>query len=829
MKKTQARAARALRGLALLVLGGGYLAGCSHHGGGSLRALAAADGKLTDGALTTSEKVSTAPKEAGKITLYKNNEPQSGNPSSVAAALKAIPTTGSDVWTIELEPGTYDETEQLKYNGSATIKISGKSKTPYGLDVLIKGVGVKEKYNDESSRSMFEIFGTGDTILEYVMMEHKDMMSDFWYTGDDKKEHNATQREVIGHQSKGTLAAYNCSFISRQDTIRTESKAWFYKCYIEGDVDFLWIEMAGTKESKVALYEECILRAMSDRKDTVYFTAPRLPVKNEVWKGLVIWNSRLEAKENLKKVYLGRNPWNEQKDKEDGTSYFKTFYENVAIVNTKLYGKALEEAIWASGAHGTDDQRFVGFKTDSHFRKSSSGLGAIIGPDIVSAEYAGRNNILNRYYDIAAGVFKEDATAYWDVAAVIADNHWDAAEDTSGSLGEGEAKVNSKTYDIAALALAASNMEPKDSNEGKALTDGSSSDGVLTWKNLKAAKVAYGTVTQSTTEITLKVSEPSVISWAGSTYANGTISVEDANGKSLVTAADARAASEGGSQTFLYTETGETTLTLTFTGSTYINNIIIKTLTDEKNKASAIAVKLGATQIAKAEATTATATVTPYYLNNTGSDVISTDVTWTSSNPSVATVNASSGAVTGVAAGTADIIATSKATPSVTGKATLTVTETPTTVVPLVTWNFGTSNVTVLDSDKNTKDNKTLEGVAGYLQGDSTNVLIEVAATGKIAARDKDAQINKDTILKIPVSNGSVVTITNYGDSDYRLTYTLNGVEVGADPQVATWKATSAGYVELKATNSQYLVSISVTNVDTADNHTTQANGSISN
>ncbi|MCH5290073.1 MAG: hypothetical protein J1E32_09190, partial [Treponema sp.] len=442
MKKTQARVARALRGLALLVLGGGYLVGCSHHGGSSLRALAAADGKLTDGALTTSEKVSKAPSKAGKITLYKGSESQ-GEKSSVAAALKAIPSTGSDVWTIELEPGTYDETEQLTYNGSATVKISGKSKTPYGLDVLIKGVGVKEKYNDESSRSMFEIFGTGDTILEYVMMEHKDMMSDFWYTtgtGDDKKDHNATQREVIGHQSRGTLAAYNCSFISRQDTIRTESKAWFYKCYIEGDVDFLWIEMAGTKESKVALYEECILRAMSDRKDTVYFTAPRLPVKNEVWKGLVIWNSRLEAKENLKKVYLGRNPWNEQKDKEDGTSYFKTFYENVAIVNTKLYGKALEEAIWASGAHGTDDQRFVGFKTDSHFRKPSSGLGAIIGPDIVSAEYAGRNNILNRYYDIAAGVFKEDATAYWDVAAVIEENGWDAAEDTSGSLGEGETK-----------------------------------------------------------------------------------------------------------------------------------------------------------------------------------------------------------------------------------------------------------------------------------------------------------------------------------------------------------------------------------------------------
>ena len=638
MKKTQARVARALRALALLVLGGGYLVGCSHHGGSSLRALAAADGKLTDGALTTSEKVSTAPKEAGKITLYKNNEPQSGNPSSVFEALDIISKqTGSDVWTIELEPGTYKETKQLTYNGSATIKISGKNKTPYGLDVLIKGVGDKDNYNVESSRSMFEIRGSGDTILEYVMMEHEDMMTDFWYTGDDKEQHNATQREVIGHQSRGTLAAYNCSFISRQDTIRTESKAWFYKCYIEGDVDFLWIEQS-TTESKVALYEECILRAMSDRKDTVYFTAPRLPVKNDVWKGLVIWNSRLEAEENLKKVYLGRNPWNEQKDKEDGTSYFKTFYENVAIVNTKLYGKALEEAIWASGAHGTDDQRFVGFKTDSHFRKPSSGLGAIIGPDIVRAEYAGRNNILNRYYDIAAGVFKEDATAYWDVTAVIEENGWDAAEDTSGSLGEGETKVNSVVYTF-------SKRGASDDVDVTSSTDDMS--GISISSGLKWHDDTHGAKFTSQATITLTLTEPSVITLKACNYNNGTIATTGVRQKTV----KGDSTNDSDEMSILYTGNGGT-LEIAFTGTVYLHDkIVVKTLTNEENKVVSVAIS-GNTLIAPSEETTLTANVKSAYLN----DMSGSTVSWSSSTPSVATVT-NGGVVRGVATGTATITA----------------------------------------------------------------------------------------------------------------------------------------------------------------------------
>ncbi|MBD5427812.1 MAG: hypothetical protein HDR39_00540 [Treponema sp.] len=268
---------------------------------------------------------------------------------------------------------------------------------------------------------MFEIRGSGNTILKNIRMEHIDMMAEYTYTGSDGKEHKSTQREVIGHQSKGTLAAYNCSFISRQDTIRTESKAWFYKCYIEGDVDFLWIEQS-TKASKAALYEDCKLHAIGDRTKKAYFTAPRLPVTNEVGKGLVIWKSRLEADNRLSEVYLGRNPWDEATDNEKGTNYFKNYYENVAVVDSEWSGKALDSKVWSgSGAHGTDNQQFVGFKTCQKFTAPSPNDcgAAVLTAEQVAAEYSDRNYILNRVYNITKETFENDsASSIWNLSAL---------------------------------------------------------------------------------------------------------------------------------------------------------------------------------------------------------------------------------------------------------------------------------------------------------------------------------------------------------------------------------------------------------------------------
>ena len=275
-------------------------------------------------------------------------------------------------------------------------------------------VGQGSDNTQESLRSLFEIRGSGDTILEYVQMKNTH--------GEDT---GTAQAEVIGHQSSGTLAAYNCSFLSGQDTIRTESKAWFYHCYIEGDVDFLWMESA---KGVVALYEDCELKAIGSRTKTAYFTAPRLAVSSKVGKGLVIYNSKLIVDEALSAAYLGRNPWNEK--------YYDDFYEQVAVVGTTVEGTLTDTWYTKSGrrtpeAHGTSDQIGVGFKTDSTFSSyANGGKGAVLTGADIAAEYAGRNNILNRLYNVDEGYFQADSSV-WDIAKVISSNGWTVTADNS--------------------------------------------------------------------------------------------------------------------------------------------------------------------------------------------------------------------------------------------------------------------------------------------------------------------------------------------------------------------------------------------------------------
>ena len=599
---------------------------------------------LTNSKENTKWKFTTRSKKtAGTTITVDGAQDSTADFRTIQGALNAIGSS-SGSYRITVAKGVYREL--LYFNGSADVEIEGALGTvgDYGKDVEVRYANAgslnNSKNNDEKRRCLFEFIG-GDLILENIYFNNTFLRDNTKGGALGGKKFTAnTQGEALGFDS-GTgkrVAAYNCGFYGHQDTIRTIQKAWFYGCYIAGDVDFIWQESDGL----VQLVERCEIVVLGDDTNTAYIVAPGAKNSAPVGKGSVILNSTVDVQ--CAKSYYGRTPW------ENGR------YNNAAIVNTTFTKSGSGELItdfYGESCKDNIDDKYVGWKTYGNTlptgQTDTTTNHVALDEAFYKQEYSGRKTILNRVYE--GGKFVQDASSKWDVDALISDQGWEVDEDTSSDLASGETEKKSTTYDIAALALAASNMMPADSNEGKALTDGSSSDGVLTWKNLKAAKVAYGTVTQATTEITLKVSEPSVISWTGSSYANGTISVKDANGKSLVTAADAKTAPDKSSQSFLYTETGETTLTLTFTGSTYINNIIIKTLTDEKNKVTAVAIS-GNTLIAPDEETTLTANVKSAYLN----DMSGSTVSWSSDNPSVATVT-NGGVVKGVATGTATITA----------------------------------------------------------------------------------------------------------------------------------------------------------------------------
>lgn len=605
MKKTHTRIVALLGALALTALG---TLGCSHGSGGDGN-FGGGGGNyevLLDGG-PSGRKATTAPGSQGKITA-------TGTPAntynSLEEALAAAEKASGPV-VITLEPGTYAATG-LKYKSNNDLIIKGSSSADYGTDVLIVGQGSNMAV--ESTRSLLSFEGNANIVLENLTL---------------KNSHGETtgtaQSETLGVSNKaftGTLAVYNCSFLSGQDTICTQGKAWFYKCYIEGDVDFLWIEGQKEGEAKVALYEECIIRAIGTRSSSAYIAAPRLFKGNSVWKGVVLYNSILQAETGLKNFYLGRHPddW--------GTSY----YNNVAIVGCKLQlasGVTLHSDIWKGNACGTSNQQYVGFKTDEYFTKSASGSGARLTAVQVADDYAGRENILNRYYDINADRFKQDAEAYWDINALIAARGWSATLDTSSSLGAGETKVNSVVYTFSGT----SENGPVTVTSSTGDTSGITLPSDFVWHDTQ-----HGTYFNASDKtITLTLTEPSVITLKACSQNNsGTIATTGVTQKTF------KGASDGESQSILYTGNGGT-LTITFTGTVYLHDqIVVKTLTDEVNKVAAVSIG-GAANVATSGTGTLTASCATTYLN----DYTPKSYSWSCTSGATVSGNDASATITG--------------------------------------------------------------------------------------------------------------------------------------------------------------------------------------
>ncbi|MDE7139310.1 MAG: Ig-like domain-containing protein, partial [Treponemataceae bacterium] len=490
----------------------------------------------------------------------------------------------------------------LAYTGDATITISGTGSAEFGLDVLITG---NPNSKTQKQRELVYISGgKANLILENLTIQNTD-------TND--------QSEAIATDGTGNLAAYNCSFLSHQDTIRTVGKAWFYKCYVEGDVDFLWMESSG----KVALYESCVLRAVNDRTDKAYFAAPRMSPASKVNKGLVIYNSTLEAEDMT--VYLGRNVW-------PGTEEYK----NVAVIGSTFYG-TLHDDVWYRDADGTSDQQYVGFKTDSYFKKSSNNYGTVLTPAAVSAEYGGRTNIMNRVYDTIAQRFKpEQETTRWDINKLAADRSWNVVTDTSKHLLDGETETVTKSYDLSGETL------PTE----------------LTISSFSHHSSGSATGGNGST-ITVPLTGKAVVTVTGIYSGNGTIKAGE-QGEAVYdfgTGSTSKTAEKG----YVVYDASATSVVITATSSTYITKIEVEydsTLTF--TPVTAIAVSGDSATYTVGVPLALSAAVTPGNATNH-------DVKWSSSDESVGKIDEYSGIVTFAQAGKVTFTATARDRSGATG------------------------------------------------------------------------------------------------------------------------------------------------------------------
>ena len=399
MKKT--KVLTKLTALFLALCGGMFIA-CSDGNSGSSSPQENSDP-------TTPEEVISDP---GKIWLSADGGDKTEQ-ASIAAALAAIPgtATAENTYTITIGKGTYTE-NALRYTGKAALVIEGATTAQFGSDVIIAGTGSSQASMQD--RCLFSVTGSADLTLKNVSFKNTTVRANVTET--NASGNKLTQAEAVSFFSTGKMTAYNSGFYGHQDTLYTRGRAWFYKCYAEGDVDFLW--MSG--DATVALYEECTIKMVGDETNAAYIAAPGLPESSPVGKGVVILNSKIIADDALNgAAYLTRTPWS------------SGYYSQAAYVGCTFEGN-INSNIWYGSAieEGIDDTN-VGWKMDTATARNLAALNCntskvkIMDDRFTEREYNGRYVILNRAFNTTTGKW-QTLSEKWDAAEGLSVNEGDS-------------------------------------------------------------------------------------------------------------------------------------------------------------------------------------------------------------------------------------------------------------------------------------------------------------------------------------------------------------------------------------------------------------------
>ena len=343
------------------------------------------------------------------ITVNGSQSPRNkANFRTVWAALNWIRTAPKGNYTINVAPGVYNELINYHVDAAnaSNITINGTGTEKYGADVVIQWINCNNINGGSGSthwRSAVYFSGPKKIILKNLTIKNLD-------------EHSGNQAEALMFgNAKGAdgdvRIAYNCGFYGHQDTIQTSGRCWFYKCYIEGDTDFI------CGSSDVALFEECEIVSIACKQGFVFVA--RLDDKQKtVSKGYVALNSSLVSK-------APGNLFGRTLPSSSGS------FDQAAVINCTISGNSpangYASSLWKVSHNSfLDNGEHVGFKVYNLRKPDGSEYPAggkdaktsLMTDDLYNAEYSNRNVILNRVYNSATGLY-QDAAFIWDVSGYI--------------------------------------------------------------------------------------------------------------------------------------------------------------------------------------------------------------------------------------------------------------------------------------------------------------------------------------------------------------------------------------------------------------------------
>lgn len=423
------------------------------------------DGKTWNGFAKNAWSFTTKTDPGVKSTLTVSNATENNTADyfSVYGALSAVAEKSSGTYEIDIASGTYYELISVQGKGAHIIlKGTGTSSSKPGDSVVIEYVNNVYMNNSTHTRPSFYFKGTSDLTFENVTLKNLTARNTS-YTADGSHASSEYQAEALYYaNTTGFLNAYNSSFISLQDTVCTGgNKAWFYGCYIAGDVDFMW----GT--SDVALFEKCDIACLNTSATTAYLFETRVGSNNSAYptssvgKGYVLFNSNITVDSGVTAYYARRASSYTTNEAKSTPVYY---YDQAALVNV-AFNSAPAAAHWyvgnepkgvTSSLYG--DYADVGWKeynvtasgtavsTSSRYTKS----GVITSTEYTN-EYSGRKTILNRLYNVADKAYAKDTMTNWDVESLITARGYSCDADSSSETLSGETEVTSVVYDFTSL------------------------------------------------------------------------------------------------------------------------------------------------------------------------------------------------------------------------------------------------------------------------------------------------------------------------------------------------------------------------------------------
>ncbi|MGI5186021.1 pectinesterase family protein [Dactylosporangium sp. CA-152071] len=293
----------------------------------------------------------------------------SGDHTSIQAAVDAVPSGNPGPFTIKVRPGVY-RGQVIIPADKPDIVLRGQGADPTQVVIVDDRANGTPRPDGgtwgTSGSASVTISGAGFSARNLTFA------NDF----DEAAHPEITSKQAVAVLTRADRVAFdNVRFLGNQDTLyvntpdaATISRVYLRKCYIEGDVDFIF-------GRATTVFDRCEIRSLNRGSTTNngYVTAASTSIANPF--GFLIVNSKLTSDAPAGTVFLGR-PWHPS---NDPAAVAQT------VIRDSTLGAHVAAAPWTDfGTWSWRDARYAEF----HNRGPGAGITAD-RPQLTPAQAAG--------------------------------------------------------------------------------------------------------------------------------------------------------------------------------------------------------------------------------------------------------------------------------------------------------------------------------------------------------------------------------------------------------------------------------------------------------